>query len=140
MKLEDKPNRLRVQHQAKNEHKLRLGRDLKLLSPLCLGSLVDSQKQETGRPTKSRTFKSHVRQTPDYEKMPSSLRQQLPSGTTAETSEFQYSHEEIYDVHNTNTIWLTDCLQHIRKPRHIHKPRCLDIEWLQNHIRPYSCS
>ena len=53
---------------SKNEQKLRLGRDLKLLSPLCLGSLVDSQKQETGRPTKSRTFKSHVRQTPDYEK------------------------------------------------------------------------
>ena len=46
-----------------------------------------------------------------------------PSGTTAETSEFQHSHEEIYDVHNPNTIWLTDCLQHIRKPRHIHKPR-----------------
>ena len=33
-----------------------------------------------------------------------------PSGTTAETSEFQYSREDIYDVQNPNTIWLTDCL------------------------------
>ena len=39
-----------------------------------------------------------------------------PSGTTAETFEFQHSHEEIYDVHNPNTIWPTDCLQHIRNP------------------------
>ena len=48
-----------------------------------------------------------------------------PSGTTAETSEFQHSHEEIHDVHNPNTIWLTNCLQHIRKPQHTHKPRYL---------------
>ena len=63
-----------------------------------------------------------------------------PSSTTAETSEFQHSHEEIYNVHKSNTIWLTDCPQHIRKPQHIHKPRYLAIERLQNHIRPYSCS
>ena len=58
------------------------------------------------------------------------------SGTTAETSEFQHSHEEIYDVHNPNTIWPTDYFQHIRKPRHVNKPRYLDIERLQNRIRP----